>query len=40
MEPRRRDVVAGAALIAFLRQVVGESTEFDANVLVNEMQSF
>lgn len=33
-------MVAGAALIAFLRKVVEESTEFDANVLVNEMQSF
>lgn len=33
-------MVAGAALIAFLRKVVEESTELDANVLVNEMQSF
>lgn len=33
-------MVAGAAWIAFLRKVVGESTELDANVLVNEMQSF
>lgn len=33
-------MVAGAALIAFLRKVVGESRDFDANVLLNEMQSF
>lgn len=33
-------MAAGAALIAFLTKVVGKSTELDANVLVNEMQSF
>lgn len=33
-------MLAGAALIAFLTELVGESTELDANARVNETQSF
>lgn len=33
-------MAAGATLIAFLTEVFAESMELDANVLVNEMQSF
>lgn len=40
MDPQQESCVGCAALIAFLTKLIGESAELDANVLVNETESF